>query len=75
SVYAVFISTLGAFPRTDTEVLDFYLFKNLQEVREITEQWLIQYNEERPHESLGNMTPNQYKLKNNKTENSTNQWY
>lgn len=57
------------------EILDFYLFKNLQEVREMTQQWLIQYNEERPHESLGNMTPNQYKLKNNKAENSTNRWH
>ena len=30
------------------EVLDFYLFKNLNEVRQISEQWLMQYNEERP---------------------------
>lgn len=57
------------------EVLDFYLFKNLNEVRQISEQWLMQYNEERPHESLGNMSPNQYKLKNNQSVDSTNLWH
>ncbi|EQW42455.1 hypothetical protein G902_00105 [Escherichia coli UMEA 3052-1] len=37
-----------------TEILDFYLFRTLNEVREITEKWLSEYNCERPHESLGN---------------------
>ena len=32
------------------EVLDFYLFKSLTEVKEITENWLRQYNEDRAHE-------------------------
>ncbi|WP_141069827.1 integrase core domain-containing protein, partial [Escherichia coli] len=40
-----------------TEILDFYLFRTLNEVREITEQWLSEYNCERPHESLNNLTP------------------
>ncbi|MGQ7122743.1 integrase core domain-containing protein, partial [Escherichia sp. HC-CC4] len=30
-----------------TEILDFYLFRTLNEVREITEQWLSEYNCER----------------------------
>jgi putative transposase len=30
------------------EVLDFYLFKSLTEVKEMTNNWLRQYNEERP---------------------------
>jgi putative transposase len=38
------------------EVLDFYLFRTLQEVREITEKWVNEYNQERPHESLGDLT-------------------
>lgn len=43
-----------------TEVLDLYIFKKLKEVQEITDNWVIEYNEERPHESLGNLTPKEY---------------
>jgi putative transposase len=42
------------------EVLNMYLFKNIQEVQRITDQWINEYNTERPHHSLGNLTPNQY---------------
>lgn len=42
------------------EVLDYYVFQDLDEVRGITEEWLVQYNEERPHESLGNLPPREY---------------
>ncbi|HBC0359489.1 TPA: IS3 family transposase, partial [Citrobacter farmeri] len=45
-----------------TEVLDFYLFRTLDEAREITEHWLMEYNSERPHESLNNLTPEEYRL-------------
>ncbi len=37
-----------------------YIFKKLKEVQEITDSWVIEYNEERPHESLGNLTPKEY---------------
>ncbi|WP_275268803.1 IS3 family transposase, partial [Pantoea ananatis] len=40
-----------------TEILDFYLFRTLNEAREITSRWLMEYNSERPHESLNNLTP------------------
>ncbi|WP_144340395.1 integrase core domain-containing protein, partial [Snodgrassella communis] len=44
-----------------TEVLDLYLFNNLVQGRRITEEWLTIYNTERPHKTLNNMTPNEYK--------------
>lgn len=43
-----------------TEVLDAHLFANLQQVQAITEQWLVDYNEYRPHESLGDLPPVQF---------------
>jgi putative transposase len=49
------------FNRTYREdVLDMVLFSSLAEAREITAQWLEEYNAIRPHEALGGMTPYQY---------------
>lgn len=42
------------------EVLDCYVFETLGEVRRMTADWLVRYNEQRPHESLGNLAPRQY---------------
>ena len=39
------------------EVLDAYVFDSLDQVRDITESWLPEYNEERPHHSLGRVPP------------------
>ena len=44
-----------------TEILDYYLFSDLDEVRDITSRWMMEYNEERPHESLGDLTPVEYR--------------
>jgi len=43
-----------------TEVLDLYVFNSLTEVRDMTEEFIREYNEERPHESLGDMPPMEF---------------
>ena len=50
----------GSFRR---EILDAYLFTSLQQVRELSEDWLKIYNFERPHESLQDLTPMEFKEK------------
>ena len=52
------------------EVLNMYMFKTLNEVREITQKWIREYNDERPHNSLGDQTPWEYLAKHESLENS-----
>jgi putative transposase len=42
------------------EVLDLYLFRSLEEVREISYPWMLDYYEARPHDALGDLTPGEY---------------
>jgi putative transposase len=44
------------------ELLNMYLFATLGHVREATYWWMQEYNEERPHDSLGDMTPMEARL-------------
>jgi len=39
------------------EVLDTWLIRNLDEVRELSWAWMLEYNEERDHDGLGGLTP------------------
>lgn len=50
------------------EVLDLYLFSSLKEAQQLTEQWIEVYNYQRPHDSLNDLTPIEFK---NQTINST----
>jgi putative transposase len=50
------------------EVLNAYLFEDLNQVREITDDWITVYNEERPHGALGNLPPRLFRQQ---AENST----
>jgi transposase InsO family protein len=38
------------------------VFKSIQEIRNITEEWIYDYNYNRPHKSLENKTPMEYRL-------------
>lgn len=42
------------------ELLNAYLFFSLAEVRAMSEEWRIDYNTERPHKSLGYLSPLRY---------------
>jgi putative transposase len=53
------------------EVLDAYVFESLRQVRGITRNWIIEYNEERPHDSLGKIPPAMFRRQVEKARNST----
>jgi len=42
------------------ELLNVYVFKSLSEVREKAEEWRVDYNGSRPHQSLGYVPPAEY---------------
>jgi putative transposase len=48
--------------------LNMYIFETLEDVKTETEKWLDIYNQHRPHDSLGNLSPIEYLQKfNSKT--------
>jgi putative transposase len=49
-------------------VLDAYLFFELDQVRQLTSEWMEEYNLRRPHEALNNLTPDEWKNRQTKNE-------
>ena len=41
-------------------VLDKYIFEDLQQVRELTQDWMYDYNHHRPYDGLGRWSPVKY---------------
>jgi putative transposase len=43
------------------EVLDAYVFESLDQVRAISAEWMREYNEERPHDTLDGIPPSEFR--------------
>lgn len=54
-----FIERLNGTFRRD--ILNAYVFKSIQEVRDISKDWIYDYNYNRPHSALKNKTPIEYR--------------
>jgi hypothetical protein len=57
------------------EVLDAYVFESIEQVRMITDAWLREYNEERPHDSLGRVLPLTFMSRRATLRGSTSELY
>ena len=55
-----FIERLNGTLRRD--ILNAYVFKTLNEFREVTKEWMYDYNNNRPHTALNNKTPTEFAL-------------
>jgi putative transposase len=56
----VFIESFNG--RLRDECLNQNWFMSLEHVRRVIEEWRVDYNRMRPHSSLENLTPNEFRL-------------
>jgi putative transposase len=60
------------FNRTYREdILDAYLFENIEQLRLLTQQFRLDYNENHPHKSLGGLSPIKYAMNSGKLSKFT----
>jgi len=45
------------------DILDAYLFENLEQLSILSDEWMQTYNNEIPHGSLNDLTPNEFAAK------------
>ncbi|MBU4569895.1 MAG: integrase core domain-containing protein [Desulfomicrobium sp.] len=62
---------MGHFNRTPRNKYWIFTVQIPDRSKEITENWLRQYNEERSHESLDDLTPAEFLMKNSPKETTT----
>jgi putative transposase len=56
------------------EVLNAYLFHSTQEAQALSDAWLVEYNEQRPHDALGRVPPLTYLPRVSTRPESPNPW-
>jgi putative transposase len=56
------------------EVLDAYLFHATHEAQLLSDAWLVDYNERRPHDALGRVPPLVFLPRVTSTPESNNSW-
>ena len=56
------------------EVLNAYLFHSTQEAQQLSDAWLVDYNERRPHDALGRVPPLTYLPRVSTPPKSINAW-
>jgi len=56
-------------PGKPMQCLNEHLFANLNEARQIIEEWRIDYNTNRPHTSLNGLTPTKFAIRPSRGEN------
>jgi putative transposase len=56
------------------EVLNAYLFHSMHEAQQLSDAWLVDYNERRPHDALGRVPPLTYLPRVSSPPKSMNSW-